>query len=177
MFLIDYVLENFLKVYFRLCYNFTALTNGPHIYKADVPHEITPTRGICNNNKELPWLEVDLVKPIHDTKAVLYIMVNDFLLHMNYRDSFNHVGRDSCNRIDQYTRSAATFTPLELSDIANPKRPFPRDCENANFQSEERNFQNAFFTLDGKEITMSRIDNMCKHVSKRLFSHLMNVFG
>lgn len=110
-------------------------------------------------------MEVDLAKPIPNTKAVLYIMINDFLLNMDYKESFNKIGADAVNRLDQFTRSAATFSPLELSDISNPKRPFPRDCENSNFQCDMKDFGHAFFQIEGKDVTMKRIDDMCKTVS------------
>ena len=110
-------------------------------------------------------MEVDLEQPIQNTKAVLYIMINDFLLNMDYRESFNKIGSDAVNRIDQFYRSAATFTPLELSDISDPKRPFPRDCENANFTCDQKEFGHGFFQIEGKDVTMKRIDDMCKTVS------------
>ena len=151
---------------FRLCYNFTANTNGPYIYTANVPNELTPTRGIANNNAEKLWMETDLAAPIANTKAVLYVAVNDFLMNMDYRDCFNNIGRDPVNRIDQYIRTAATFSVLELSNITDPKRPFPQDSENAHFQdSQNKDFQSGFFKIEDKQVTMKLLDDMCRHVS------------
>ena len=158
--------ENKLTINFRFAYNFTAHTNGPYIYRADVPNELTPTRGVVNNNRELLWMETDLAAQIPNTKAVLYVAVNDFLLHMDYKDCYNHIGRDPANRIDQFVRSAATFSVLELSNITNPKRPFPQDCENAHFQdNRKKGFDSAYFRIDDKEVTMKMLDEMCRHVS------------
>ena len=135
-----------------MCYNFTANTNGPYIYTANVPNELTPTRGVACNNAELMWMETDLAAPIANTKAVLYVSVNDFVTNMDYRQCFNHIGRDPVNRIDQYIRTSATFTVLELSNITDPKRPFPQDSENAHFQDDQnKDFQSAYFKLEDKQ--------------------------
>ena len=113
-------------------------------------------------------METDLAAPIARIKAVLYVSVNDFLTNMDYKDCFNNIGRDPVNRIDQFIRSAATFSVLELSNITNPKRPFPQDCENAHFQDgRDKDFQSAYFKIDDKEVTMKMLDDMCRHVSKK----------
>ena len=145
-----------------MCYNFSALTNGPYIYTGNVPNELTPTRGVVNNNEELMWMETDLAAPIAKTKAVLYVSVNDFLLQMDYTSCFNNIGRDPVNRMDQFIRTAATFTVLELSNITNPKRPFPHDSENAYFQDddESKDFKSAYFKIEDQEITMKLLDDI-----------------
>ena len=110
-------------------------------------------------------METDLAAPIANTKAVLYITVNDFLTNMDYRTCFNHIGRDPVNRIDQYIRSAATFSVLELANITDPKRPFPQDSENAHFQEgQNKDFQSAYFKIGDKEVTMKMLDDMCRQV-------------
>ena len=148
-----------------MCYNFSAITNGPYIFKADVPNELTPTRGVANNDTELFWLEVDLAAPIPNTKAVLHVMINDFLTNMNYKDCFNVVGKDVVNRVDQFLRSSAIFTAMELSNITDTKRPYPQDCENAYFQENRpKNFDSAAFKLDDKEVTMKMLDDLCRQV-------------
>ena len=113
-------------VAFRLAYNFTANTNGPLIFNGQEPCQLTPARGCINNDLELFWLEVDLAADIPNTQAVLHVAVNDRLLDMNY-SKMNHMGKDAANRFDQYQRTDCTFMIMELSDISNPKRPFPRD--------------------------------------------------
>ena len=97
----------------RIAYNITANTNGNLYYNGERGCEFTPTRGILNNNLELLWHEVDLAEEIPATKAVLYIAVNDHVLHMKYRN-MNHMGADAVNRNDQFHRTNCSFTVMEL---------------------------------------------------------------
>ena len=82
-------------MYYRLAYNFSALSNGPVFYNGE-SCQVTPARGCANNDLELFWLEVDLTKEIPDTKAILHVGVNDLLLYMDFRN-FNHIGHDHKN--------------------------------------------------------------------------------
>ena len=82
-------------------------------YNGERGCEFTPTRGILNNNLELLWHEVDLAEEIPATKAVLYVAVNDHVLHMKYRN-MNHIGADAVNRNDQFHRTNCSFTIMEL---------------------------------------------------------------
>ena len=98
-----------------MAYNFSAQTNGPLIYNGE-NCELTPQRGTINNNKELFWFEPDLAQPIANTRAVLYVCINDVLLNLNFQ-YFNHMGNDACNRYDQCSRSAANFMVMELREM------------------------------------------------------------
>ena len=54
---------------------------------------------------------------------------------------------------------------LGISDISNPKRPFPRDSENANFKGSDKKFENAFFQIDGMDVTMAKIEDYLKELN------------
>ena len=120
--------------------------------------ELTPQRGSINNNLELMWMEVDLAKKIPDVKCILHVGINDLLLNMDF-NNLNHIGGDAVNRIDQFQRSPVNFSVWELSDISDPKRPFPRDGGNAHYSGQKKGFDKAFFKHDGKEITMKTIED------------------
>ena len=79
--------------------------------------------------------------------------------------NFNHIGNDAVNRCDQFHRSPANFSIWELTDISNPKRPFPKDSNNANFQFNSKKFENAYFKLDGKDVTMQKIEDYLKELN------------
>ena len=98
-----------------MAYNFSALTNGKVAYSG-VPNQLTPARGSLNNNLELFWLDVDLGQDISNTKAVLHVAINDMLLFMDFQN-FNHIGTDACNRVDQYARTPAVFSIMELRKV------------------------------------------------------------
>ena len=146
-----------------MAYNFSALTNGKLVYSG-VPNQLTPARGALNNNLELFWLDVDIGQDMSNTRAVLHVAVNDLLLFMDFAN-FNHSGNDAVNRVDQFARSPATFTIMEFTDTTNPKRPFPRDCNNANFENQSREFGKAKFQIDGKQVTMQMLDDYVQRVN------------
>ena len=132
---------------------------------------MTPARGVFQNDLELFWLDVDIGQDISNTRAVLHVSINDMLLFMDF-SQFNHQGNDAVNRVDQFARSPATFTIMELTDVTNPKRPFPRDCNNANFGFQKKEFGNAYFQIDGKEVTMKMLDDYMQTVSN-LFKEII----
>ena len=139
------------------------MTNGKVVYSG-VPKQLSPARGSLNNDLELFWLDVDIGQDLSATKAILHVAINDLLLFMDFKN-FNHQGHDAVNRIDQYARTPALFSIMELTDISNPKRPFPRDSNNANFDGQKKEFGNAKFHIEGKEITMKTLDEYMKTVS------------
>ena len=101
---------------FRMCYNFSANTNGAVFFNGENAMELTPVRGAISNDLELMWMEVDIGQEIPNIKAVLHVGINDLLLHMDF-NKFNHVGLDAVNRNDQYHRSPANFTVWELRKV------------------------------------------------------------
>ena len=101
-----------------MAYNFSATTNGNLYYNGERGCEFTPTRGILNNDLELFWHEVDLAAEIPSTKAMLYVAVNDYVLHMNYK-KMNLAGADAINRNDQFHRTNCSFMIMELRKLTN----------------------------------------------------------
>ena len=101
---------------FRLCYNFSAHTNGPVIFNGNNSFELSPQRGAISNNLELFWLDVDIGLQVPNIKAVLHVGINDLLLHMDF-SHYNHIGQDAVNRNDQYHRSPVNFSIWELRKV------------------------------------------------------------
>ena len=63
----------------------------------------------------------------------------------------------------------------EFSDISNPKRPFPKDSLNANFKDQQKKrFENAYFKLDGVDITMQKIEDYLKELNHLDKSYNLN---
>ena len=72
---------------FRLKYAMTAITNGPHL-TSGLLAEVTPKRGVLNNDRVLPYVDINFGQELYNCKAVLYVSShNDKILKVtkNYR--------------------------------------------------------------------------------------------
>ena len=58
----------------KLMYAMTASTNGPHI-TSGVNCELTPKRGIYNNDRVLHYLDVNLGQDLNNCSAVLFVSI------------------------------------------------------------------------------------------------------
>ena len=56
----------------KLAYAHSAITNGPHL-TSGVLGEVTPKRGILNNDKPLPYVDTDFGKELPNCNAVLFV--------------------------------------------------------------------------------------------------------
>ena len=59
---------------FRLSYAMSAITNGPHLTPGRVA-ELTPKRGVMNNERVLPYVDTNFAQEIYNCKAVLYVSI------------------------------------------------------------------------------------------------------
>ena len=55
----------------HLSYCMTAETNGPRI-TSGIPNEVTPKRGILNNERVLPYVDTNFGQEVTNCDAVLY---------------------------------------------------------------------------------------------------------
>ena len=51
------------------------------------------------------------------------------------------------------------------SDINDPKRPFPRDSLNSAFNEQQKDFDNAFWSFEGKNMSMAKIEEHIKYLN------------
>ena len=58
----------------KLMYAMTASTNGPHI-TSGVNCEVTPKRGVYNNDRVLQYLDVNLGQDLNNCSAVLFVSI------------------------------------------------------------------------------------------------------
>ena len=59
---------------FRLKYSMSAITNGPHLTSGSVA-ELTPKRGVLNNDRILPYVDVNFGQELYNCKAILYVSI------------------------------------------------------------------------------------------------------
>jgi len=58
----------------KLYYSMTASTNGPHI-TSGVPSEVTPKRGVFNNDRPLQYIDVNLGQDLDNCSGLLYVSI------------------------------------------------------------------------------------------------------
>ena len=56
----------------RLAYNMSAITNGPHITSGRLG-EVTPKRGVMNNDMPLPYVDTNFDQKLNNCNAVLFV--------------------------------------------------------------------------------------------------------
>ena len=59
----------------KLMYAMTAATNGPHI-TSGIPNEVTPKRGVLNNDRPLHYIDVNYGQELDNCSATLFVSCN-----------------------------------------------------------------------------------------------------
>ena len=74
-----FFLERKLKPFqpYRLSYAMSAITNGPHLTSGTLA-EVTPKRGVLNNDRPLSYVDVNFGQELNNCKAVLYVSLKFF---------------------------------------------------------------------------------------------------
>ena len=108
----------------KLNYNMTAELNGCK-YSSGVVNQLTPKRGVLNNNLPLHYIDVNFSQQLNNTNAVLHVLCTTQVFNFSFNDINDTY--DSVNRIDQKVRSQVSFSALELVDVTDQLHPRPVD--------------------------------------------------